>query len=86
MEYVACAWSGATTCAAKGKTKEVVRVSSGESFTFSTNSAATYGGNVRCLVTYRRTNSCRKIELSCPQFSLGRGDFLRVTRGKNKQT
>jgi len=78
--------SGVTTCAAKGKTKKTVKVNKGESYTFNTNKAGKYGANVKCTVTYRKMNSCKKMKISCSQFSLGGGDMLRVTRGRNKQT
>merc|ERR1712013_850579 len=51
-----------------------------------TNKAAKYGANVRCLVTYKRRGSCKKMKVSCDQFSLATGDTLRVQRGRNKQT
>ena len=75
-----------TTCAAKGKTRKTVKVKKGESYTFNTNKAAKYGANVRCTVTYRRTKTCKKMTISCSQFSLAAGDMVRVTRGKNRQT
>ena len=77
---------GVTTCAAKGRTKKVVLVNKGESYQFKTNEAAKYGANVRCLVTYKRRGSCKKMKVSCDQFSLATGDTLRVQRGRNKQT
>ena len=75
-----------TTCAAKGRTKKVVLVNKGESYQFKTNEAAKYGANVRCLVTYKRRGSCKKMKVSCDQFTLATGDSLRVQRGRNKQT
>jgi len=79
-------FAGVTTCAAKGRTKKVVLVNKGESYQFKTNEAAKYGANVRCLVTYKRRGSCKKMKVSCDQFSLATGDTLRVQRGRNKQT
>jgi len=79
--------SGVTTCAAKGRTKEVVLVKEGESYRFETNEAAKYGANVKCMVTYRRQGSCKKLRVACGnKFSLAAGDMLRVIRGRNKQT
>merc|ERR1712117_1016286 len=78
--------SGVTTCAAKGRTKKVVLVKEGESYRFETNEASKYGPNVKCLVTYKRRGSCKKMRVSCDQFSLATGDTLRVQRGRNKQT
>merc|ERR1711936_781036 len=78
--------SGVTTCAAKGRTKKVVLVNKGESYRFNTNAAAKYGPNVKCLVTYKRRGSCKKMKISCDQFSMATGDYLRVIRGRNKQT
>jgi len=77
--------TGVTTCAAKGKTRKTVKVKKGESYTFNTNKAAKYGANVRCTVAYRRTKTCKKMTISCSQFSLAAGDMVRVARGKNKQ-
>ena len=79
-------FEGVTTCAARGKTKKVVLVNQGESYRFNTNEAAKYGANVKCLVTYKRRGSCKKMSVSCDQFSLAAGDMLRVQRGRNKQT
>merc|ERR550534_1707254 len=78
--------TGVITCAAKGRTKKTVDVGKGESYKFNTNEAAKYGPNVKCMVTYKRMNSCEKMAFSCDQFSLATGDMVRVTRGKNKQT
>ena len=77
---------GVATCAARGRTKKVVLVNKGESYQFKTNEAAKYGANVRCLVTYKRRGSCKKMKVSCDQFTLATGDSLRVQRGRNKQT
>ena len=62
-------------------------VNKGESYRFKTNKAAKYGPNVKCLVTYKRQGSCKKMRISCDeQFSLAAGDMLRVIRGRKKQT
>ena len=59
----------------------------GESYRFKSNEAAKYGPNVKCLVTYKRQGSCKKMRVLCgEQFSLAAGDMLKVTRGKKKQT
>ena len=79
-------FKGTNTCAARGKTKKVVLVNQGESYQFNTNEADKYGANVKCLVTYKRRGSCKKMSVSCNQFSLAAGDMLRVQRGRNKQT
>jgi len=75
-----------TTCAAKGKTRKVVKVSKGKVYTFDTNKASKYGPNVNCLATYKRTSKCKTMKLSCSKFSLAGGDSLRVIRGKNRKT
>ena len=62
-------------------------VKEGESYRFETNEAAKYGANVKCMVTYRRQGSCKKLRVACGnKFSLAAGDMLRVMRGRNKQT
>merc|ERR1712108_37096 len=46
-----------------------------------------YGANVKCMVTYKRKGSCKKLIVACgDKFSLAAGDMLRVIRGRNKQT
>ena len=78
---------GVTTCAIKGRTKEVVLVSDGERYKFKTNDAVKYGPNVKCLVTYKRQGNCKKMRVTCDeQFSLSAGDMLKVTRVRSKQT
>ena len=63
-----------------------MKVSKGKVFAFDTNAAAKYGANVKCGVTYRKMKNCKKMQLTCEEFSLAKGDSLRVTRGKNKKT
>ena len=75
-----------TTCAAKGKTRKTVRVGKGEIYTFNTNKAINYRGNVKCTVSYRKMKSCTRMRISCTQFSLGAGDILKVSAGKKRQT
>ena len=75
-----------TTCAAKGKTRKVVKVSKGKVYTFDTNKASKYGPKVNCLATYKRTSNCKTMKLACSKFSLAGGDSLRVIRGKNRKT
>ena len=64
----------------------MVLVNEGESYRFKSNEAAKYGPSVKCLVTYKRRGSCKKMKISCDQFSMATGDYLRVIRGRNKQT
>ena len=58
----------------------------GESYRFKTNKAAKYGPNVKCLVTYKRVGSCKKMQISCDtsNFHLASGDVMRLIRGRNK--
>ena len=86
--------SGVTTCGAKGRSGYTVVVNKGESYRFNTNTAANYGPNVVCLVTYKRQGSCKKMSISCDKFSLdttagfgAQGDNLRVIiEGRKTQT
>ena len=85
--------SGVTTCGAKGRSSYTVVVNKGESYRFNTNTAANYGPNVVCLVTYKRQGSCKKMSISCDKFSLdttagfgAQGDKLRVIMGGKPQT
>merc|ERR1712113_604986 len=73
--------SGVVTCAKK--TKKTVKVRNGESYTFKTNAdGSQYGANTKCSVSYKKTRGCKNLKISCDQFSLGAGDFLRVGKGK----
>ena len=41
---------------------------------------------MKCNLTYKRMSGCKKMKISCDQFSLGAGDFLRIKAGKYKET
>jgi len=72
------------TCAKK--TKTTVNVEKGKSYSFQTNEGTRYGPNMKCNLTYKRMSGCKKMKISCDQFSLGAGDFLRIKAGKYKET
>ena len=57
----------------------------GESYNFQTNEGGRYGPNMKCNLTYKRMTGCKKMRISCDQFSLGSGDFLRVKAGKYRE-
>ena len=61
-------------------------VNKGESYRFKTNKAAKYGPNIKCLVTYKRRGSCKKMQILCDTFNfhLASGDVMRLIRGRNK--
>ena len=74
-------FKGVVTCAKK--TKKTVKVRNGESYTFKTNAdGSQYGANTKCSVSYKKMRGCKNLKISCDQFSLGAGDFLRVGKGK----
>ena len=66
-------------------TKKTVKVEKGKSYTFQTNDGNRYGPNMKCNLTYKKEKDCKKMKLSCDQFSLGAGDMMRVKAGKSKQ-
>ena len=62
-----------------------VKVKPGETHSFKTNDDGEYNPNTKCNVTYQRASGCKKMRVECDQFDLGKGDILRIQRGKNKQ-
>ena len=74
---------GTTICAKN--TKLTVKVKPGETHSFKTNDDGEYNPNTKCNVTYQRASGCKKMRVECDQFDLGKGDILRIQRGKNKQ-
>ena len=66
-------------------TKKIVKVAKGKSYSFKTNEGNKYEAGMKCNVVYKKMKGCKTMKLSCEQFSLGRGDSLRVQTGKNKQ-
>merc|ERR1711931_288365 len=52
---------------------------------FFTNEAGDkYTGNVNCKVTYEMADTCKQLLFDCEEFSLGKGDFLAVSRQTKK--
>ena len=51
---------------------------------FFTQDGDKYTGNVNCEVKYEKADTCRQLLFDCEEFSLGKGDFLAVSRQTKK--
>jgi len=73
------------------KTKKIITVNPGDSFTFRTQAGRSYRPNTRCIVKYKKSESCQELKLTCSKFALHnksptctRGDRLVVVRKGSK--
>jgi len=71
------------TCPAK-KSKNTAKLGSGESSVFKTQEGATYGAKTNCQAKYIKLKSCKKLQMTCDSFQLGKGDVMLVKAGKKK--
>jgi len=68
-----------------GQSSTSVSVGAGDAMSFFTNEAGDkYTGNVNCKVTYEMADTCKQLLFDCEEFSLGKGDFLAVSRQTKK--
>ena len=51
---------------------------------FFTQDGDKYTGNVNCEITYEKADTCKQLLFDCEEFSLGKGDFLAVSRQTKK--
>ena len=64
---------------------DVIVVEAGDSFYYGTQEEEEYSGNTDCSVMYQMGDSCAKMQFSCSEFQLGKGDTLFVKAKKNKK-
>jgi len=64
---------------------DVIVVEAGDSFDYRTQEEDEYSGNTDCSVMYEMGESCAKMQFSCSEFQLGKGDTLFVKAKKNKK-
>merc|ERR1711915_623286 len=69
------------------KTKKIVTVNPGDSFTFRTQSSRFYRPNTKCIVKYKKGEFCQELKLTCSKFVIHnksptctRGDKLVVVK------
>jgi len=67
-----------------GQSSTTVSVGAGDAMSFFTQEGDKYTGNVNCEINYEKTDTCRQLLFDCEEFSLGKGDFLAVSRQTKK--
>ena len=63
---------------------KTINIGAGNIFAFNTNDNGKYSRDMNCRVNYVMESSCQRIKLQCQTFSIAKGDFLIVKKGKGK--
>merc|ERR1719342_908090 len=67
----------------RGGSSRTITINDGNFFTFNSNpnNANMYQSNMKCLVNYKRGNSCLQIKFECESFNVHNRDGARCMRG-----
>ena len=63
------------------KSKKVININDGDSFSYNTNDGDSYSSKMKCQVTYKMKSSCKKMKFSCSSLDLPNKDKKKCRKG-----